>query len=125
MNILVTDDNPLTADILCDMLRQSGHVVELATNGEAAISRMAFKDYDVVVMDYYMPGPDGINVVRDMRKTAKTLSVPVIMITAAAPGEMMDALQKQLTDLGRSCLLQKPFDFDVLLLAIEAVTVKE
>ncbi len=121
MNILVADDNALTSDILCDMLRKTGHACEWAANGEGVLTRLNYKDYDVVVLDYYMPTLDGLNVVREMRKDSKTQHIPVVMITAAAPNELVEVLQKQLDLLGKACLLQKPFDYDVLLLAIDKI----
>jgi two-component system OmpR family response regulator len=65
--ILVVEDDPETAGQLVDQLTTSGYQVDLATNGNEALSRGSACDYAVITIDRMLPDIDGIAVMRQLR----------------------------------------------------------
>ena len=68
--ILVVEDDPETAGQLMEQLTTSGYYVDLATNGNEALSRGDASDYAVITIDRMLPDIDGIAVMRQLRTTA-------------------------------------------------------
>jgi len=80
--ILVVDDQEPMRNILKTILAQGGHDVTEAENGEEALSRLAEKEFDLVLLDIEMPGIDGIETCRRIKADVKTKMLPVIMVTS-------------------------------------------
>ena len=76
--ILVVEDDPETANQVVDSLTSSGYQVDLAGNGNEALSRGLSTDYAVITMDRMLPDIDGIAVMRQLRE--KGISTPVLII---------------------------------------------
>ena len=111
--VLLVDDEPFNLEILGEYLEDSGYALETAADGAAAWSLLeaAPGRFDVVVLDRMMPGLDGIEVLRRMKRHPNLLSVPVILQTALAAGdEIIEGL-----DAGAYYYLTKPFEEQVLL----------
>lgn len=105
MRILVVEDDPDLGDALLKRLRREGHAVDLQTDGEAANDVLSYQNYEVVVLDIGLPGMDGFEVLRAMRRRGSL--TPVLMLTARSNIEdRVDAL-----DVGADDYLSKPFDF--------------
>jgi DNA-binding NtrC family response regulator len=79
-NILVVDDEKNIRTTLQQMLEASGYTVATAVNGEDSLSRLEETDFDMTLLDMKLPGIDGIEVIRQMRR--RGIQVPVVMITA-------------------------------------------
>jgi two-component system alkaline phosphatase synthesis response regulator PhoP len=77
--ILIVEDEVELAQVLRDYLERAGFRVQLATSGAAAVSTFRHSPADLVVLDLNLPGLDGLDVARELRRTSQ---VPIIMATA-------------------------------------------
>jgi len=103
-HILVVDDDAALRSVLTMRLEYTGHTVEAAETGLDALNRLAYADYDVVLLDYMMPGITGLMVLNHMQ--LRYPGVPVVMMTGYAGGQIADLA---LAAGARVCLT-KPFD---------------
>jgi len=78
--ILIVEDEPAIAGLLREDLALEGHDVSVAGDGQAAIAAVASGPFDLVILDVMLPGKDGFEVCREMRRAGLTL--PIIMLTA-------------------------------------------
>jgi DNA-binding response OmpR family regulator len=115
MRLLLIEDDRKAARLLARGLREEGFVVDVAPTGEAGEEQAAVNEYDVVVLDWLLPGKDGIAVCRSLR--TRDLSIPILMLTAK------DDLADRVTGLhtGADDYLTKPFAFAELLARIRAL----
>ena len=115
MRLLVAEDDPGLRQVLVMGLRDQGYQVDAAERGDDAIDLLRFYDYDVAVVDWRMPGAEGIDVVAWARKHVKPTAM--LMLTARdAPPDRIRGL-----DAGADDYLVKPFDFGELLARIRAL----
>lgn len=103
MRVLIVEDDRLLADGLTRYLQQVGYVADVARSGTEADQVLARENYDLVILDIGLPGLDGFEVLRRMRRRERY--VPVIMLTAR------DTLEDRVRglDLGADDYLVKPF----------------
>ena len=80
MRLLVVEDDVRLADLLSRSLREAGYAVDVARDGEAAVTQVAINDYDAMVLDVALPRKDGFAVAREVRGRGKAL--PILMLTA-------------------------------------------
>jgi DNA-binding response OmpR family regulator len=106
--ILVVDDEEPVRDVLCEYFESQGFGVEAAPDGEAALAALGRLRPDLVLLDVRMPGIDGVEVLRRIRRADP--DVPVIMVTANEDV----ALAKEMLKLGAFDYVAKPFDFSYL-----------
>jgi DNA-binding NtrC family response regulator len=111
--IHVIDDEPVIRDVLSQLLTSEGYEVELSSSGEEALDKFSSSSCDVILLDLLMPGIDGIEVLRRIRKIDPVAAV--IIITAYASVESAIAAMK----IGALDYVQKPFKHDDLLMTIE------
>lgn len=115
MRVLVAEDDPGLRQVLVLGLKDCGYQVDAAERGDDAIDLLKFYDYDVAVVDWRMPGVEGIDVVAWARKHDKPTAM--LMLTARdAPPDRIRGL-----DAGADDYLVKPFDFGELLARIRAL----
>ena len=114
--ILLVEDHQELAETVGAFLEASGYVVDYAADGLVALHLAVTERFDTIVLDIMLPGLDGIEVCKRLRRDAK-LSTPVIMLTAR------DQLQDKLDgfDVGADDYLVKPFDMPELVARIEAL----
>jgi adenylate cyclase len=86
-NILVVDDIEKNVKLLADILSVSGYEVLTAGNGKEALELVGKHDIDLVLLDILMPGMDGYEVCRAIRKIPGDEMLPVVMVTALDPSE--------------------------------------
>jgi two-component system response regulator PilR (NtrC family) len=110
--IHVIDDEPIIHEVLSQLLTSEGYEVELSASGEEALEKCSTTSYDVTLLDLLMPGLDGIEVLKSIKKI-DPLAV-IIIITAYASVESAIAAMK----LGAYDYVQKPFKHEDLLLTI-------
>ncbi len=112
--LLVIDDDERLRDLLAEYLGGRGFSVDTAPDGESGLARLRAGGVDLVVLDVMMPGMDGFEVVRELRKTSR---MPVVMLTAR--GDDFDRIVG--LELGADDYLAKPFNPRELLARIQAV----
>ncbi|AHH17928.1 putative two-component system response regulator [Nocardia nova SH22a] len=115
MRVLVVDDEVLLAATLGRGLRAEGFVVEIAHDGVDGLGLAASGDFDVIVLDIMLPGLNGYEVVRELRR--RRVWTPVLMLSAKdGDYDMVDAF-----DLGADDYLIKPFSQIVLTARLRAL----
>ncbi len=115
MRILVAEDDPGLREVLVLGLGDQGYFVDAVDRGDDAIDMLKFYEYDVAIIDWRMPGAEGIDVVAWARKQARPTAL--LMLTARdAPPDRIRGL-----DAGADDYLVKPFDFGELLARVRAL----
>ncbi len=112
--ILIVDDETAVVDLLAYNLRKAHYDVLVAMTGPDALQQARTGQPDLVVLDLMLPGIDGFEVCRELRKTS---AVPIIMLTAQ--GEEVDRVVG--LELGADDYVVKPFSMRELLARIKAV----
>ena len=112
--ILVIDDDERLRELVAEYLSSRGFAVQTAEDGEAGLAVLASQSPDLVVLDVMMPGRDGFEMVKEIRKDSR---VPIIMLTAR--GDETDRIVG--LELGADDYLPKPFNPRELLARIQAV----
>src|SRR5580765_1939980 len=115
MRILLVEDDAVIAASLSKGLREEAYAVDVATDGDAALSQAAISPYDAIVLDVMLPKRDGFAVCRELRQ--RGLATPVLMLTAR------DAVRDRITglDTGADDYLTKPVEFGELLARLRAL----
>jgi two-component system response regulator AtoC len=111
--ILIVDDEPFNLDLLEQELADLGYAVERATDGKQGLEKIAKAPPDLVLLDYQMPGMNGVEVLHAIRKQHKEL--PVVLVTAYGSIERaVEAIKA-----GADDFLTKPFDPEHLALVVK------
>ena len=100
---LVVDDNPQAAAISASMLESQGWTVERAADGFEAIVKVRARLYDALLLDYSLPGMDGVEVLTWVRKNM-TIAPEVVVLSS----ESLEFLRKRFAGLGVRAILSKP-----------------
>lgn len=113
--ILVAEDEPAIADSLVRGLREEGYLVELAVDGITAQRELLRTEWDLVVLDWWLPGMTGYDVLCRFREAGR--STPALFLTAR------DGVAERVRPLnaGADDYLCKPFDFDEFLARVRAL----
>src|SRR5919106_335498 len=112
--VLVIEDDDEIADVLRRFLRQEGHEVRTAVDGDTALPAAAEFVPDLVILDLGLPGLDGVEVCRRLRADG---DVPILILTARS--ELEDRVEG--LDSGADDYLAKPFERQELLARIRAL----
>ena len=112
--LLVVEDDPRLAEMLCEYLGQAGFRITLAPLGSTALRQLSDGAYDAVVLDLMLPDMDGLDVCRQLRTRSDT---PVLMLTAR--GDAIDRVVG--LELGADDYLPKPFEPRELLARLRAI----
>ncbi len=116
--ILVVDDEVKILKMVSDYLSAVGFEVTGASDGIEALKKFSEGDFDLLVLDYMLPGIDGIDIIRKIRNAGNdSSSVPVVMLTARA--EEADKLMG--LEIGADDYMVKPFSLKELAARIRAV----
>ena len=103
--VLVADDDELTREILATILDLEEFEVDVAVNGSDALGKARDGDYDVVLLDWMMPGQTGVEVCAALKSDERTSSIPVVLLTAMGDPRDRDAGLRA----GADAYLTKPF----------------
>ena len=116
MRILVIEDHRDIASAVHDYFEVRGHAVDIAHDGVSGLHFAVVNDYDAVVLDLGLPGIDGLDVARQLRKTARK-TTPIIMLTAR------DTVGDKLAGFGSGAddYLVKPFELAELEARLTAI----
>jgi two-component system alkaline phosphatase synthesis response regulator PhoP len=112
--ILIIEDEPELVKVLRDYLENAGFKVETAYRGDTGLSIWEHRNPDLVLLDLNLPGMDGLDVAREIRRKADT---PIIMLTARV--EEMDQLIG--LELGADDYITKPFSPRIVVSKVRAV----
>jgi two-component system phosphate regulon response regulator PhoB len=114
--ILVIEDDDDIQMLMKHHLSKEGYKVSLAATGEDGASKVTKEPYDCVLLDLMLPGMDGLDVCKLMKKNPKLQKIPVIMVTAK--GEESDIVSG--LELGADDYIVKPFSPKVLIARVRA-----
>ena len=116
MRVLLVEDDRRTAEYVRRGLREAGHMADVAGDGAAGLFMAESVAYDVLIVDRMLPGRDGLEMVRDLRKGG--LATPVLFLTAlGGVGDRVEGLES-----GGDDYLVKPFAFSELLARVQALS---
>lgn len=82
--VLIVDDYHPTCDVMARIVQSAGHNAECAYGGTEALASLGNAVPDLVILDYMMPDISGLDVLREIRRDARTADVPVVMFSAVA-----------------------------------------
>ena len=112
--ILVVDDTPTNVSVLLEMLGREGWRVLVARDGDSALEQAEYARPDLVLLDVMMPGIDGFETCRRLKRNARTAEVPVIFMTAL--GDLEDKVKG--FEAGGCDYVVKPFEHEEVLIRV-------
>lgn len=115
MAILVLEDNEILANGLKQKLQENDFVVDLFYDGEDGMYALEQKSYDLLLLDLGLPGMDGIDIIKRVRKANNT--IPILVMSAR------DKLDQRILglDTGADDYLCKPFELDEVIARVHAL----
>ena len=111
--ILLVEDHKDTQEALASLLTIAGYVVRTAEDGAKALETLQLTPCDLIVLDWRLPGMDGAQILRAVRKELMLVDVPVIVISAD-----FGLVAHRVHAAGGTALLLKPFDPEMLMAVI-------
>src|SRR6476620_6026741 len=115
MRILVVEDDRKVAGFIEQGLKEEGHAVDVAPDGDEATMLAHVYDYDVILLDVVLPKKNGFQIAAELRREGRT--TPILMLTSRdATEDIVRGL-----DAGADDYLSKPFRFDELVARIRAL----
>jgi PAS domain S-box-containing protein len=116
LKVLVAEDNKVNQLVTLRMLRKMGCQADLAHDGDSAVRSVETNSYDIVLMDLSMPGVDGLEATRRIRRMpAAQSSIPIVALTASASNEVRSGCLAA----GMNDYLSKPMDVQALRRALD------
>ncbi|GAP21348.1 response regulator [Leptolinea tardivitalis] len=113
--VLVIDDDPTIARLVRLTLHSKGYDVVVAENTHDGLKELFQQTTDLIILDYMLPEQNGLSFLKDLRAEPELATIPVIMMTTASVGEVVQAA----IILGANDFLTKPFDLKTLLERVE------
>ncbi len=114
--ILAVDDNPDNLVLLQTILEVEGYEVGLVDNGMDALEQVVESPPDLILLDVMMPGMDGYEVTRRIRKNPEISYIPILLITAHHDASVVEGL-----DAGADDFIRKPFNHEELLARVRSM----
>lgn len=117
LTVLVVDDQENIIEFIKLGLKYEGFLVEAASDGPQALDAALRLNPDLIILDLMLPGMDGLEVCRRLRKNPITRDIPILMLTAK--DDVRDRIAG--LDTGADDYLTKPFSFEELVARIRAI----
>ncbi len=117
--ILIVDDEPFNLDLLEQELTDLGYAIERANDGEEALKKVESFQPELILLDYMMPGMNGVEVLKELRKRGN--DIPVVIITAYGTIERAVQAMKE----GAYDFIPKPFEPDHMALIVQKALERE
>jgi two-component system chemotaxis response regulator CheY len=114
--VLVVDDVPVVRLVIARILRRAGHAVQEAGNGDEALALVQAGKPDAVVTDLWMPGSDGLRLIRALKEGFP--GIAVIAMTGGSPRDSQELSLRKAREAGVGLILEKPIDKDELVAAV-------
>lgn len=111
--VLVVDDDTPIRNMVVRLLQFAGGELAVSSceDGPEALTALSEDDFDLLIIDYTMPGLSGVEVIQQLRSSTRNSEIPVIMLTARSENEhLVESLEG-----GASFFLSKPFEPQELL----------
>ena len=118
-HILLVEDSPEVSLTVREILETAGYTVDEADSGSAALKVLKAKKYDLIVSDIWMPGMDGIALLKEIRGSGN--NIPVVVISGGAPNAPLTYTAPLAATFGANIVVYKPFEKAELLKAIATV----
>ncbi|HJX28632.1 MAG TPA: response regulator [Thermoanaerobaculia bacterium] len=115
--ILLIEDEPDIAEVLQYNLEKEGFQVEMARRGDAGLESIRREAPDLILLDLMLPGIDGLELTRLLKRETATSRLPIVMLTAR--GEEVDRIVG--LELGADDYISKPFSPREVVLRVKAV----
>ncbi len=116
LSVPVVDDHAVIGPVVTTLLRRLGHTADVVADGHAALEAATGHDYDAVLMDIQMPGMDGLDATRLIRKSESNPQRPLILAVSAVVSSEDRALYRQ---AGLDDFLAKPVRLSELALTLD------
>lgn len=116
-NILIVDDEADLVELVSYNLKKEGFIVDSASDGETALTKIRKGKYGLLILDLMLPGIQGMELCRILRNDPKTSVLPIIMLTAK--GEEVDRILG--LEMGADDYMAKPFSPRELVARVKAV----
>lgn len=107
-NILIVDDSLFQRNQIVKTVKELFEKIDQAQDGAEALSKAKQSDYDMIITDLVMPNMDGLQFLKELRKTKQT---PVIVITA----DIQEPVKQECVSYGVKAFVNKPFKPDELI----------
>ncbi len=117
LRVAVVEDEPDIAEVVQYNLKKEGFQVELHARGDAALEAVRRRPPDLILLDLMLPGMDGLEITRALKRDPATAGIPLVMLTAK--GEELDRIVG--LELGADDYIAKPFSPRELVLRVKAV----
>jgi DNA-binding response OmpR family regulator len=111
--ILVCDDDQGILDIVSIILESNDYQVKTLNNGKSIEKKISDYKPDLILLDLWMPGADGKEVTKILKRQELTKNIPIIIVSA------LNETEKISKEIGADGFLAKPFDMNDLLLTVE------
>lgn len=119
-NILIVDDDPAVQITIRLLLERAGHHVRVAGDGRKGLALFEAGPFDLVILDIFMPGMDGLETMRHVRALQPATPIIVMSGRSAGPDSYAEPdFLRMATKLGAVASLQKPFRPEALLAAVD------
>ncbi|MBV2095013.1 MAG: phosphate regulon transcriptional regulator PhoB [Candidatus Thiodiazotropha sp. (ex Codakia orbicularis)] len=115
--ILIVEDEPEVREMIRYILEPKGYQVDEAGNAQEARQQLSLRNYDLILMDWMLPGRSGLDLTRELKQNVRQDSPPVIMLTARSEeADKVNGLES-----GADDYITKPFSTREMLARIKAV----
>lgn len=116
-SILAVDDSPSMRQLVSMTLKQAGHDVHLAEDGDDALAKAGSLDVDLVITDVHMPNMDGITLTQSLRGLEQFRFTPILILTTESAADM----KMRGKEAGATGWIVKPFNAEALLKVVDRV----